>query len=119
MTETMRELATGRFYIDGEPEVRIRQQPLPGAGRETLLLVVTTLGDDNGPVGLTSSMFATPAADVEAAVPQAKDNVAGRVASIGGRVLHQEVELLDAVPEDLTRFVVVNLLRSAERLLPH
>jgi len=115
----MRELSTGRLYVDGEPEVRIRHEAFQGCQLDNLLLVVTTMGDDAGPVGLTSSIFAAEAIDVTQAGTAAMEDVAERVAAVGGRVLHQEVRPLRQLPKDLTRFVVVDLLQSAKRLLPH
>jgi len=115
----MKELSTGRLYVDGEPEVRIRHEALQGSRLDNLILVVTTMGDDAGPVGLTSSIFAADAIDAVQAERAAMENVAERVAAVGGRVVHQEVRPLRELPADLTRFVVVDLLQSAKRLLPH
>src|SRR5882757_3035269 len=111
----MRELSTGRLYVDGEPEVRIRHEAFQGCRLDNLLLVMTTMGDDAGPVGLTSSIFAAEAIDAAQAEKAAMENVAERVAAVGGRVVHQEVRPLRELPKDLTRFVVVDLLQSAKR----
>jgi hypothetical protein len=114
----LRELATGRLYIDGEPEVRIREKGVRPEQVNTLLLVVTKMGDEDGPVGLTSSLFFPGESKLDDLVPEAKQHVADRVAQVGGVVLQQEIELLNGLPDDITRFVVINLLRHAKQLLP-
>lgn len=112
------EIATGRLYIGGEPEVRLRRKDVPPDAVGNLFLVVTEMGDESGPVGLTSSLFAAGASGIGSAAALAKEQIARRIASVGGQVLDQTVEQVHALPDDLTRFVVINLLRAAKALRP-
>jgi len=109
----LREVATGRLYIDGEPEVRIRDKDAARDSSARFMLVVTRMGDEDGPVGLTSSLFAAAgtAQDEEDAALQF---AATRVTACGGVVLGQTVERIDAPPDEVTTYLVKNLLRSAK-----
>lgn len=113
MTEELIELATGRFYIDGEPEVRLRlkqRNELPSSGH--LVAVTTIMGDGEEPVGLTCSIFSTKL-ETDRAESLAKSEIAGRVEASGGRVLSQASQVLSGLPEDISRHVVIAMLRES------
>src|SRR4051794_29010076 len=86
---TLCELATGRFYFDGEPEVRLRSDVL--SEPSVFLLVTTVMGDGDEPVGLTTSLFQSDASGGHKRLEEAaKDDVASRVEMSRGKVLSQQ-----------------------------
>ena len=109
------EVATGRLYFDGEPEVRLRASVAPGYS--AYLLVVTIMGDSDEPVGLTVSLFEMPSALAQAMCENlVKADIVSRVEMSRGRVLSQKTRKVEA-PSDLRTFMVVEMLGYARQFL--
>jgi len=113
MSDRLLELVTGRFYIDGEPEVRLRTSERTSG--DDLLAITTVMGDDDKPVGLTLSVFSSSGLKRSAAETLAKEDIVSRIEAIGGRVISQDVRALPEWPTDITRFVVVSMLEDYVR----
>ena len=109
------EVATGRFYFGGEPEVRMRGSVEPD--HSTHLLVITIMGDGDEPVGLTASLFQAPSGLSQGSLESvAKADIVSRVEMSRGKVLRQDGRKVEA-PRDLRTFMVVEMLRSAHQFL--
>jgi hypothetical protein len=117
MTSELIELAIGRFYCDGEPEVRLRSKAGELIPFECLVGLTTIMGDGENAVGLVHTIFATSLGREEAAT-KAKSNIAARVSAAGGTVIAQYAEDINSLPEDVSRHVVVTMLRDAKQYLP-
>jgi hypothetical protein len=107
------EVATGRFYVDGEPEVRLRMKIPAVYADDNLLSITTLMGDGDTTVGLTYSLFATGSLDLMEAQPLAIEEIAARVEASSGHVISQDVRSISKKPGDVVRFVVVEMLREA------
>jgi hypothetical protein len=111
------ELATGRLYLDGEPEVRLRSSA--DFAEAVYLMVITIMSDGHQPIGLTASVFyaRTPLApqdslSLENAV---KEDITQRVLSSRGEVVAQFVRFISR-PVNLASLLVREMLDASNRL---
>ncbi len=111
------ELATGRLYLEGEPEVRLRSSV--DFTEAVYLVVITIMSDGHQPVGLTASVFCAPTPQdphdrlcLEDAV---KEDINQRVLSSRGKVVIQFVRFISR-PVNLASFLVREMLDASNQL---